>query len=141
VALRGLDALRAAPDGPRLLCGLLAPPPSEREAWRWRARLLDRLRTGDETDRAFVLDVYEAAFLRHGEALRAATDGAAPALAGRAPATLEDALAIAAWWAPLVALRRAWPDEVRAREGLDVDTMLEGVRLHGLARGLRGGMA
>ena len=53
-------------------------------------------------------------------------------------AALDGALALAAWWGPLWALRRSHGEEIKHRSALDVDGLLNGTRLHGLSRQLGG---
>jgi hypothetical protein len=134
------DVLLAHPRGRRLLAhGLAAPPgPGARAAviLMWRTHVLDRLRTGTDTQRAFVLDVYETALAHHRVSLLAEVERAHAALAGTDGQDFERALALAGWWRPLWHIRRAWPESLRERPQLDVHGVLAGLRLHGRARAL-----
>ncbi len=127
--------LRSRPDGRRLLCATLAEP-AEDAVLRARTGLLDRLRLEEIP---FVLDVYETAFLHHGE--RHLQDAAQAArILGDASqaddAALGDALARADWWGPLWALDRSYGELLRERRYLGYEAR-EGMRLHALARRLR----
>lgn len=128
------------PRGRRLLAHALAAPPGPGAratvVLMWRTHVLDRLRTGTETQRAFVLDVYEAALAHHRASLLAEVERAHAALAGAASHDFERALALAGWWRPLWHIRRAWPESLRERPHLDVYGVLAGLRLHGRARAL-----
>jgi hypothetical protein len=134
------DVLLVHPRGRRLLAHALAAPPGPGARatvlLRWRTHVLDRLRTGAETQRAFVLDVYEAALAHHRATLLAEVERAHAALAGAGSEDFERALALAGWWRPLWHIRRAWPESLRERPQLDVHGVLAGLRLHGRARAL-----
>lgn len=134
------DVLLAHPRGRRLLAHALAAPPGPgaRAAviLMWRTHVLDRLRTGTDTQRAFVLDVYETALAHHRVSLLADVERAHAALAGADGQDFERALALAGWWRPLWHIRRAWPESLRERPQLDVHGVLAGLRLHGRARAL-----
>jgi hypothetical protein len=134
------DVLLAHPRGRRLLAHALAAPPGPgaRAAviLMWRTHVLDRLRTGTDTQRAFVLDVYETALAHHRASLLAEVERAHAALAGTDGQDFERALALAGWWRPLWHIRRAWPESLRERPQLDVHGVLAGLRLHGRARAL-----
>jgi hypothetical protein len=136
------DVLLAHPRGRRLLAHGLAelpgPGPRATVVLMWRTHVLDRLRTGTETQRAFVLDVYETALAHHRASLLAEVERAHAALAGAGTHDFERALALAGWWRPLWHIRRAWPESLRERPQLDVYGVLAGLRLHGRARALAG---
>lgn len=87
----------------------------------WHTDLLERWRLVDDRARAFVLDVYETAFIHHRvrwvERVRAARDRLVDPLA-RERTVYEDALSLAAWWGPLARLERDDPNALRGRRFL-----------------------
>jgi hypothetical protein len=134
--------LLAHAHGRRLLAHALAAPlPGNARGpviARWRAQVLERLRTGTDAQRDFVLDVYEIALAQHRAATLAEIERGHAALAEPGDPAFERALAVARWWGPLWHLRRAWPESLRERVHLDVHGVLAGLRLHGRARALTG---
>jgi hypothetical protein len=136
-----LDRLRAHPDGRRAIVSVFSAPGAPRTVRRFREGVMDRLRTGDEAGRDLVLEIYEAALVHHRERTLGDAAAAFAALSGRSDGRvdLDDALAVAGWWGPLWAIRRAWPDALRKRQYLDVIGVIEGTRLFGLAQALTGG--
>lgn len=138
-----IEMLRGHPDGRRAIVGMLSMAGAARPVLRFREAVMDRLRTGDEASRELVLEIYEAALVHYPEPTLAAVAAASAALSGRdvTAADLDDALALAAWWGPLWAIRRAWPDALRRRPHLGVIGVIEGTRLFSLARALTGGAA
>lgn len=118
----------------------LARPELPAESRGWHTDLLERWRLLDERARAFVLDVYETAFIHHRvrwlERVRAARERLIDPLA-RERTGLEEALSIAAWWGPLARLERDDPGALRARRFLSYEYR-EAValfRLHGRLTG------
>jgi FtsH ternary system-associated peptide len=117
------DVLLEHPHGRRLLVTVYCEAPASPGQALWRGQVLDRLRM---TERELVLDVYEAALLRHLPAHRSLLDRAQAALAP--PPHLPAARPVAHWWAALARLERSHPRLVKARTGI-TRHYLAGVRL------------
>lgn len=139
-ALGLIDRWSAQPDGRRVMIRALAAPTDAAAVLRWRADVLDRVRLTGKAGRAFVYEVYEAAVVLHRADTLARAASAERLLRSPPPeaAALEVALALAAWWGPLWALRRSHGGEIKARPALDVEALIDGTRLHGLARQMGG---
>lgn len=132
-----MDEVALSLDGRRMLVHAFARPTSSPLVWRFRASVMDRLRLRERgpLSLSFVLEVYEAAFVFHGDRIRAQRKGAEEEL-GRGkpdPKRLEEALAFAAYWGPLSRIRRANPEALRARVYLELEDVLEVCRLHRLS--------
>jgi hypothetical protein len=127
-------------EGRRLLQLALARPTHNLHIRHWRRELLERLRMMEEFGRDFVVDVYEAAMVFYEqdtlEQVRAAR--AVLSHAGVDETRLRDALAVAAWWGPLRALGRSYPNTLRSRRYLGYGYR-EGIALYQLAQRLAGG--
>ncbi|ACY12836.1 hypothetical protein Hoch_0195 [Haliangium ochraceum DSM 14365] len=127
------DTIIAHPQGASSLAAHFATPvspgPRALAVLTWRAHALDRLRSGDQAQREFVLDVYEHALSVHRGALFAALESARAALGSASGAALAHALATARWWQPLWHLHRSWPESLRERPYLDVPGLLAGLDL------------
>jgi hypothetical protein len=107
------DALLTHPQGRRLLTGVYCEAPASPAQALWRGRLLDQLRM---QDRDVVLDVYEAALLRHRAAHLLLVQQARLCLT--VPPDLPAARPVAQWWAALARLERSHPRLLRARTGI-----------------------
>ncbi len=127
-------------EGRRLLQLALAQPTCNPHIRHWRQELLERLRLTEENGRDFVIDVYEAAMVFYEQdALKQVREARAVLNhAGADAARLRDALAVAAWWGPLRALERSYPDALRSRRYLGY-AYREGIALYQLAQRLTGG--
>jgi hypothetical protein len=142
-----VEKLRRHDDGRRAIAGAFSTPGAPAAVRRFREGVMDRLRTsGDEAGADLVLQIYEGALVYHRGPTLAEVATAQASLSGREPgaggeAEIDHALAVAGWWGPLWALRRSAPEALRRRPYLDVEGILEGTRLHGLARALSGGGA
>ncbi|MFJ9632391.1 hypothetical protein ACIRU8_32290 [Streptomyces sp. NPDC101175] len=118
------DVLLAHPQGRRLVTTVYCEPPASPAQALWRGRLLDQLRM---PERELVLDVYEAALLRHtAEHLALVRDAR---LSLTVPPDLPAARPVARWWSALAALERSHGRSLKARSGI-TRAYLEGVRLH-----------
>jgi hypothetical protein len=132
---RLLDRLIAHPEGRQLVVLAFAEPPASQAQLAWRAAALDRLR---DDDPGLVLDVYETAAVHFGREHRERARRAVREL--RQGDQIDEALGLAAWWAPLAALARSWPERLRRRRHLTRDDYRDGLALHAIARGLQGGL-
>jgi hypothetical protein len=118
------DVLLAHPQGRRLVTTVYCEAPASPAQALWRGRLLNQLRM---TDREFVLDVYEAALLRHSAEHLALVRRARLSLT--VPPDLPAARPVAHWWAALAGLERSHGRLLKARSGI-THPYLEGVRLY-----------
>jgi hypothetical protein len=137
-----VDRLRAHPEGRRALVGAFSAPGAPTAVRRFREGVMDRLRTAKgEEGRELVLSIYEAALVYHGARVCAEIASASALLSAQqlSAGSIDEALAVAAWWGPLRAIRKAWPEELRGRPYLDVEGIIEGTKLHALAQKLVGG--
>lgn len=118
------DVLLEHPQGRRLVTTVYCEAPASPAQALWRGRLLEQLRM---TDRELVLDVYEAALLRHSAEHLALVRKARLSLT--VPPDLPAARPVARWWAALAGLERSHGRLLRARSGI-TRQYLEGVRLY-----------
>ncbi|OIJ99909.1 hypothetical protein BIV25_08675 [Streptomyces sp. MUSC 14] len=118
------DRLLTHPQGRRLITTVYCEAPASPAQALWRGRLLDQLRMNE---RELVIDVYEAALLRHTAAHLALIRRARIGLA--APPDLDAARPVARWWAALARLERSHRHLLRARSGIGKE-YLAGVRLY-----------
>ncbi|MER6025699.1 hypothetical protein [Streptomyces sp. NPDC001851] len=117
------DVLLTHPQGRRLITTVYCEAPASPAQALWRGRLLDQLRM---SERELVIDVYEAALLRHAEAHLSLIHRARVGLT--APPDLAAARPVAHWWAALARLERSHQRLLRARTGIGT-AYLPGVRL------------
>ncbi|KKD06695.1 hypothetical protein [Streptomyces sp. WM6386] len=118
------DVLLTHPQGRRLLTSVYCAAPASPGQALWRGRLLDQLRM---QDRELVLDVYEAALLRHQAEHLVLIRQARLCLT--VPPDLPSARPVAQWWAALARLERSHPRLLRARTGI-TRQYLAGVSLY-----------
>ncbi|KUN02852.1 hypothetical protein AQI95_25305 [Streptomyces yokosukanensis] len=118
------DVLLTHPQGRRLITTVYCEAPASPAQALWRGRLLDQLRM---SERELVIDVYEAALLRHTEAHLSLIRRARVGLT--VPPDLATARPVAYWWAALARLERSHRRRLRARSGIGTD-YLAGVRLY-----------
>ncbi|MGW3206435.1 hypothetical protein [Streptomyces sp. NPDC001135] len=118
------DVLLTHPQGRRLITTVYCEAPASPAQALWRGRLLDQLRMGE---RELVIDVYEAALLRHTEAHLSLIHRARVGLT--VPPDLAAARPVAHWWAALARLERSHRRLLRARSGIGT-AYLPGVRLY-----------
>lgn len=120
------DVLLTHPQGRRMITTVYCEVPASPAQALWRGRLLDELRMSTST-RDLVIDVYEAALLRHAQRHLSLVRRARAALT--APPDLASARPVAYWWAALARLERSHRQMLRARSGIGRE-YLEGVRLY-----------
>ncbi|MFF7352088.1 MULTISPECIES: hypothetical protein [Streptomyces] len=118
------DVLLTHPQGRRLITAVYCEAPASPAQALWRGRLLDQLRM---SERELVIDVYEAALLRHTEAHLSLVRRARAGLT--VPPDLAAARPVAYWWAALARLERSHRRLLRARSGIGT-AYLAGVRLY-----------
>jgi hypothetical protein len=118
------DTFLTHPQGRRLLTSVWCEAPASPAQALWRGRLLDQLRM---QDRELVLDVYEAALLRHQTEHLLLIQQAQLCLT--VPPDLPSARPVARWWAALARLERSHPQLLRARTGI-TRQYLAGVSLY-----------
>ncbi|KOV61832.1 hypothetical protein ADK64_25515 [Streptomyces sp. MMG1121] len=118
------DVLLTHHQGRRLITTVYCEAPASPAQALWRGRLLDQLRM---SERELVIDVYEAALLRHTAAHLALIRRARVGLT--APPDLAAARPVASWWAALARLERSHRPLLRARSGIGKE-YLAGVRLY-----------
>ncbi|GGQ21970.1 hypothetical protein GCM10010266_51350 [Streptomyces griseomycini] len=118
------DVLLTHPQGRRMITTVYCEAPASPAQALWRGRLLDQLRM---SERDLVIDVYEAALLRHAQAHLSLVRRARIGLT--APPDLPAARPVAYWWAALARLERSHRQLLRARSGIGKE-YLEGVRLY-----------
>ncbi|NNN34835.1 hypothetical protein HLK59_31630 [Streptomyces sp. S3(2020)] len=107
------DVLLTHPQGRRLLTAVYCEAPASPAQALWRGRILDQLRM---QDRELVLDVYEAALLRHQAEHLLLIQQARLCLT--VPPDLPSARPVAQWWAALARLERSHARLLRARTGI-----------------------
>ncbi|GAA3504968.1 hypothetical protein GCM10019016_120810 [Streptomyces prasinosporus] len=118
------DVLLTHPQGRRMITTVYCEAPASPTQALWRGRLLDQLRM---SERDLVIDVYEAALLRHAQAHLSLVRRARVGLT--APPDLPAARPVAYWWAALARLERSHRRLLKARSGIGKE-YLEGVRLY-----------
>lgn len=133
-AIVTLDELAAHPDGRRALVRAFSRPGAAPAVRRFRAFVMERLRLRERGPAGmdFVLEVYEAALVFHGEEMRAEIASAHAVVSRDEPDRegIDRALAVASFWGPLANVRRASPEVLRARVCLELDVVIEACRLH-----------
>lgn len=144
VTMSFIHKLLANPSGRRFLQLAWATPTRDAEVLQWRIASLSRLRqTEDDQQVAFVIDVYEAHMIHFEqetlERIQQARHVLVSPVASQNQDQLKKALLVADWWKPLWEIRRSRNDELRQRKYLGYE-YLEGLKLHGLARQMTGGL-
>ncbi|MGO8673141.1 MAG: hypothetical protein ACLQVD_17510 [Capsulimonadaceae bacterium] len=141
MAWKTLEKAMANPKHRAAITVLLAIPDADPAVRGWRSRMLDRLRTGDDRARAFVLDVYETALVSYRDPIATQIREARTALfggsAGLEASEIAGALTVAEWWGPLWRLCREDIDSLRQRYYLGYD-YLDGIKLYQRSRNLTG---
>ena len=132
--------LAGMPGGRAAFVRLLSWCGEDARTRRWRAAVADRARLYLEAGEALVLDIFETAVIEFGEELQNSAHQARSTLHDAAnidDETLENALALAAWWQPLATLAKIDMSLLRARHGLSAHVYRAGFDLVDVRRDIR----